>query len=714
MGSTTIRPAQLMMEFMAAEQGRIGQGISSQEFSAQLEEQRVELRPPRDPSSAGFTRPHRQAAVPGSPRGKSLKDYMASRNGSYNGRRLDNQPAGVLATASPTAEAKTLRQWETAQQVQVGDSMTLDKVLGELHVAPDLRESLKGNSFLNGAVSLQQLSGTLDQALQTQEVIATEGKTEASEVRTLLGSLQLPQNSPVPGGDQFQLKSAGVYNLVEFRQLLQRVVEQSAQPPARQNEDRGVVKVGGKALAVLPDTPVSSGNATGKLTRQPDTAGILLAGPLLDDRLSRVGTSIPGSLLAGTGRGANAARALADVGLGAGSGEDASVYGQSLDFPGIVGATPRGISSQIGSGSALESPVSALRGLGMSGSGNPVGNSGAPSAGVRDVASATPAAPLQVAMEFLGSLGGSAEAVIRGFHFEPGAQRSVAAQNDSADAMLNKSLAAPIVESVAAVEQAASGEQQATSDKRQAAGDKLQAASSKLQASGSLGQGAGWELELATESEALPHKVATSVNVELELPVDGLENLASSQRKGEPSADHQEAQQNPYVLGEKGASVPVSGGATQPGHAAGVPPSNSNSWIQVVADRALEMQQQRQHQLTLEVESKDLGRVLLRVETENHQVRAVITAESDQIRDLLHRSAPQLRQQLESLGLVLGHLSIDVRDRRGERHHFQQRNGQGLRETVSQGVTAAMPSQWVAGGAASVPGTPEHIINVFA
>ena len=114
------------------------------------------------------------------------------------------------------------------------------------------------------------------------------------------------------------------------------------------------------------------------------------------------------------------------------------------------------------------------------------------------------------------------------------------------------------------------------------------------------------------------------------------------------TADHQADQQNFFSFARQDAAAVASGGTAAGGHTAGTPLNSMSSWAQALAERVLEMQKHKQSQLTLEVESKDLGRVLLRVETENNQVRATISTESEQARNMLHRGAPELRQQLES------------------------------------------------------------------
>jgi flagellar hook-length control protein FliK len=239
-------------------------------------------------------------------------------------------------------------------------------------------------------------------------------------------------------------------------------------------------------------------------------------------------------------------------------------------------------------------------------------------------------------MGLLKSLEGNAQAVMRSFHLEPEINRNLANQSVTAESALNKTLAAGLVEKIAAPEQ---GSAQTT--------------------------------------------------------------------------DHQEDQQNLFAFARQNSAVGASGGTAGSGQTAGTPHNTMSSWAQALAERVLEMQKHKQSQLTLEVDSKDLGRVLLRVATEDNQVRATISTESEHARNMLHRGAPELRQQLEAQGLVLGQLLVDVQDRKGERHQ-QQRGTQRSKDAASARTTAAASRLWPGAGTAGGLSLADQLINVFA
>lgn len=639
MSSIMIRPAQLMMEYMASEQEKMGRGISSPEFSKHLEQQHVKTIRQQNPLPEVLVRPQRHTVVQNQTHKASRKDRAPKNNGALDGKGPDDRQSKVRQGRTLPPEAMPTQQWRTAQQLSFADPMALEKVLGELQLSPDLRESLQNNSLLNGTVSLQQLSVVLDQALQAQGKLPTDGKVGASEVRGLLASLQFAQNGPPGASDLVQLKSAGFYNLAEFRQLLQQIVEQSAHQQAPRNP-ANVVESSGKApSATLPSTSAPSGNATGKLTSQPETAGIFLARSLLDGGAAGSGNSNLTASTHNAPASANTAPGLpANLGQAGTAGAEAvAPYSQSQNLAGMVDSATHTGTPNTTLPSDPRLPAGTSQGMVTVGNDNSPNNPGLHAVIPQEGGSAGPSVALPTALGLFKNLEGNAEAVLRSFHLEPETQRSGVNQNLTAESALNKSLAGDITE-----------------------------------------------------------------------------KIAGSEQTSAQTADHQGDQENLFSFARQGIPVATSGGSPAAGHNAGTALNSPSSWAQVLTERVLEMQQQKQHQLTLEVDSKGLGRVLLHVETENNQVRATISTESEQMREMFHRSAPQLRQQLESQGLVLGQLLIDVQNQKGERHHLPHRGAQRSKVMASGRATAAVPGQWIAPGAASGLGTPDQIINVFA
>ncbi len=583
----------------------------------------------------------------------SRRNRVSNKNGTRNGHDTDDRPSKLQANQSQSSRSSPTQVWKTAQQLTFSDQATLNKVLNELQLSPDLRDSLKGDTLLDGTVSLQQLAAILDQALQADEMLSTDSKVSAADVGQLMQSLQSSQNGLLTDSNQLQLKAGGSYNLLEFRQLLQQVTQLSAQQRMPQNAADIGGDLGGTGSAARASAISLSGVVTGKLTSQPDTAGILLARSLLDDNTGdnggvarqeslfantggKSGTTNPAAGPLGVPPGTGATGLLTPLNPGAVAGiEPSAINGPAQNQTdlavGIASTGPTGITQSPTLGTSTGSQgISAPAATGSAN--NPAGSAAA-------AGSATPASagmPLPTAMSLLKNAEGNGEAVIRSLHLEPENLRSGANQQGlTADSAAKQAIAGGLAERIS----------------------------------------------------------------------------AAQQTSAETTDNHDDQDQLSAFL-RQGATVATAGNAAAAGHTPGTQASNLSLWSQALAERVREMQQTRQHQLTLEVDSKDLGRVTLRVETESNQVRAMISTESEQARDILNRSAPQLRLQLASQGLELGQLSVDVQSRKSDRDPVPQNVTSRDETDHSQSVTS--PSQWLGSRTLADLNGPNTIINVFA
>ena len=133
-----------------------------------------------------------------------------------------------------------------------------------------------------------------------------------------------------------------------------------------------------------------------------------------------------------------------------------------------------------------------------------------------------------------------------------------------------------------------------------------------------------------------------------------------------------------------------------------------------LAQRIQELHQQKRHELTLELEPKHLGRLVVTIGTDDNQVKTVITAESEQVKELLNRSAPQLRQELASQGLVLEKLQIDVNSQNAAQDHsFQHRNPGRRNNGLNQKHTPSTTGLAEAGVRRIHVGNTETLISLF-
>ncbi|HBD08402.1 MAG TPA: hypothetical protein DCZ69_09080, partial [Syntrophobacteraceae bacterium] len=139
MQSVTIRPAQVMMEYMAGEQEKISQGVSSQQFSKQLQNQTAEILTRQQNSLADALIRPQEKTDSGSQTGRaSRKEQSASRKTSPDNEDSDKK-SKVRSSDSVTAGTLSTQAWKTAQELTFSDEAALDKVLNELQVSPDLR-----------------------------------------------------------------------------------------------------------------------------------------------------------------------------------------------------------------------------------------------------------------------------------------------------------------------------------------------------------------------------------------------------------------------------------------------------------------------------------------------------------------------------------------------------------------------------------------------
>jgi flagellar hook-length control protein FliK len=653
MQSVTIRPAQVMMEYMAGEQERISQGVSSSGFSKQLQDQQTEVLTRQQNSlTDALIRPQAQGDSGRHVSRSSRKERTTTKKASENGQNSDEQ-SKVLSSRSVSSETHPTQVWKTAQDLSFSDEAALDEVLNELQLSPDLRDSLKGDALLSGSVSVQQLTAMLDRAVQNEGILAADTKVGAADVRQLMESLQSGQNSSLGDISGLQLKADGFYNLTEFRKLLQRASEQSVQQQGSQTLQGSSGVQGATGSGSATSASIVSGVVTGKLTSQPDSVGILLARSLLDDVTSDEGAESqqefstgkvenqPGTITATASSpdqqtSSKVSAPTANQNPGTGTDIQAAVLSSTDGNSSVV----TGNTAQASSPGSSQTPtaISESTSQALAGASSAASLSTASSlASVGTTTSAGTGISASTAMSLLKTLEGNGEAVIRGFDFEPEGFRS---GNNQQSLAADSALKQAIIEGLA-------------------------------------------------------------------------EKIAAPERSGSQTTDQNNEQQLSAFV-RQGTLVANPGSLGTAGQSQGTQLSNLNFWSQMLAERVREMQQSTQHRLNLEVDSEQLGRVTLRVETENNQVRAVISTESQQARDILQRSAPQLRQQLAAQGLDLGQLSIDVQDRGSQRDSLPQRSNQQGRNAVGYGSSASGSGQWLLSGAGRQLASPDTIISVFA
>lgn len=113
-------------------------------------------------------------------------------------------------------------------------------------------------------------------------------------------------------------------------------------------------------------------------------------------------------------------------------------------------------------------------------------------------------------------------------------------------------------------------------------------------------------------------------------------------------------------------------------------------WPVSLAEHIGQLHRQKRNELTLELAPEKLGHILVRLDTEDNQVKAFISTESEHARELLYKGSSSLRQELNAQGLVLSQLSIDVRDGKSNQRQPYQRRRTGNVKAVSSHRSATV------------------------
>jgi flagellar hook-length control protein FliK len=665
MQSAPIKPAQLMMEFMASEQEKISQGISSREFSQHLEEQNRKVGAFQHIQSLEpLNMTNRLSNSLDSQRKVEVKPRRDKKAGAQDDSEDDSRSPRTRARRALPSKNLPMCEWKAAQQLQFTDPMALDKVLTELQLSPSLKEAYKGSESQKGSISLQELSGILDRATSGKETLIADGKAAAADVQSLLASLQNGQRNTSVAVDQFQVKQAGSYNFSEFRQLLKRIAHQTAKQKLSQGASGSFT------------TPLEQSSDKANLA---DAAGLASDAKLVAGQTQSLATNFIPSFLKEPGSKAGKAEAssgavaasktaekgnhpfdswlsdqsnhtMSDPNLKTMTGHDsaqARTPDAGPDHPALLQTLKDLAGPAVPQGAAGATPPRDQAANAQPAAAGPDNDTARPQLG--DGVNAAPSAAMSApgtsganvqntASSLVDSLKSHGEAVIRSYHFEPETNRNVTGQDLAA---------------------------------------------------GAVGE-----------------KTTTTVAMEKIAAPGGANTAASQDGQGQAGC---------FSFAKDGAQSLLAKSST----ATGTPPGQSllegTSWSEALSERIQDLHKQKQNQLTLELDSKDLGRILLRVETEHNQVKAVITTESEHAQELLAKASPLLRQQLESQGLVLSQLQIDLRHHGGERQGYHNQPGRRGRGGSTGGRSAARNNDPVP-GLDNVAGrySENQIINVFA
>jgi flagellar hook-length control protein FliK len=111
-----------------------------------------------------------------------------------------------------------------------------------------------------------------------------------------------------------------------------------------------------------------------------------------------------------------------------------------------------------------------------------------------------------------------------------------------------------------------------------------------------------------------------------------------------------------------------------------------------------------------------MGKLTLRIETENNHVTAWISTDNDQVKTLLAQNSPVLRQHLQEQGLMLGQFLVDVRQEKGNQHYPQQNRTARRNPRNVSAISGAEADDTKAGPGRKAyrPGSDDQLISFFA
>lgn len=126
--------------------------------------------------------------------------------------------------------------------------------------------------------------------------------------------------------------------------------------------------------------------------------------------------------------------------------------------------------------------------------------------------------------------------------------------------------------------------------------------------------------------------------------------------------------------------------------------------ISQITDKAAVTLTQEKSEIVMELKPETLGRLSLKVVTENGIVMAKFEAENSQVQRLLESNMQMLRDSLERQGIIVQDLSVSVRQDEAQtrENELQYRNMQGVRRAGTTALEAARILD-----ASGIPGDPE-------
>ncbi|MGC8718973.1 MAG: flagellar hook-length control protein FliK [Thermodesulforhabdaceae bacterium] len=134
-----------------------------------------------------------------------------------------------------------------------------------------------------------------------------------------------------------------------------------------------------------------------------------------------------------------------------------------------------------------------------------------------------------------------------------------------------------------------------------------------------------------------------------------------------------------------------------------------------LAERIQQMTQEGKNQLILQLEPKELGRIVVKLSARENKITTHIKTEDERVRDLLQKNSEALKQYLEEQGLMLDDFSVETENGRGNAHNNDGNYGKNAYFT-SGSDTVLDPQLTVQTGItkAGLTNTGGHLIYFYA
>lgn len=746
MHTTSVKPAQLLMEFLEKEQAKIGRHISSEEFARDLEEEERARRADAERLSLPELSRYPSTDM------KDPREHLSSMHSlaERTTPKVKESPHGRTESRIHTqrhATALSKAKWKAAGSLSLTDPIALDNVLAQLHLSMEARQSCHDAQSDEGHISLQDLQTILDRVAQDGEGGQSQGKVSALDVQTLLASLHQDRKCIAESLSHIKIKRKGTYDLNELRQVLHRIGTEAAdealthgKPELSPNssltdpaatEETGAASEAGKtasqveslAESPLPSFLEESGLRDAKGAGPPPSLSYLTARMQESQALAPDASDPIGSLNLHQALGKEGFQTAlrgqegpsgreSPLGVTESSAQAANIFRDAHPFllqsNAKEGTMPQASTiSAERDGASGESPVNGSQVLGAT---SPAQR--ATPDGFRQ--GITGSAVTLSLSELLAEVESGGQIVVKSHHYEADSAGHESTTGEGGRPPVSQ--AAPASEPVRQASTARDGDSQPHKDHGGAEGMRQRAESPP----------GGFGMELREESGNSSGRLRKQS--ELWMTPSSISQGNSPGKHPTASSDSPEGavgtaeKQTGSLLtnayDQKGAPVLNREGVF--GLPSQVPsPTAKNtqtltltasSWPAELTEHIKELRGRQPKYLTLELEPQHLGRLLLRVETDRNRVTTSIFTESEEARMLLNRGISRLRQQLEANGLTLGHFLVNVDHGRGESLLFQRR----IHHAARQRTADSQKRHSEAAGGVSELNAADRIVSLFA